>query len=284
MKRILQLVISLGFVPCYFAWRIIERIVGAQDSIRCVVLYYHAVPTAQREAFARQMDALARMTRPINLGSVPNLQAGFRYSAVTFDDFFQNVVDNALPELTKRNIPAAIFVTTEVLGKHADWWPEFSAERQQQIGSLEQLLQLPFDSVFIGSHTLTHPKLPDLSEGEAFWEVSESRRVLEAALKRKITTFSFPFGAFNPALVELCRRAGYERVFTTLPTMAFRDREEFVTGRVKVDPTDWRLEFRLKILGAYQWLPYAFTLKRRLFSSRIARTMRLSRVEIKSEA
>jgi len=35
-------------------------------------------------------------------------------------------------------------------------------------------------------------------------------------------------------------------------------------GRVRVDPTDSPIEFRLKLLGAYRWLPLAFSWKRRL--------------------
>src|SRR5207245_1160814 len=78
--------------------------------------------------------------------------------------------------------------------------------------------------------------------------------------------FSFPHGSFNAKLVEWCREAGYERVFTILPTLAFSDPREFVTGRVSVEPTDWPLEFRLKLLGAYRWLPFGFGLKRKILS------------------
>jgi hypothetical protein len=39
---------------------------------------------------------------------------------------------------------------------------------------------------------------------------------------------------------------------------------EFVLGRISVEPTDWALEFRLKLLGAYRWLPQAIALKRKL--------------------
>ena len=42
------------------------------------------------------------------------------------------------------------------------------------------------------------------------------------------------------------------------------DPKEFVTGRIAVNPTDWELEFRLKILGAYQWLPRVIAYKRKL--------------------
>lgn len=86
--------------------------------------------------------------------------------------------------------------------------------------------------------------------------------------------FSFPYGSFNEALVNCAMEAGYERVFTVLPDLAFSDPAEFVTPRVRVDPTDWDLEFRLKVLGAYRWLPIAFAIKRSLFRSRVETTAR----------
>ncbi|HEV2395325.1 MAG TPA: hypothetical protein VGS27_00100, partial [Candidatus Sulfotelmatobacter sp.] len=71
---------------------------------------------------------------------------------------------------------------------------------------------------------------------------------------------------FNQRLLDICRATGYRRVFTILPRLAFSSPQEFATGRVAVDPTDWPLEFRLKLLGAYQWLPYGISAKRKLAS------------------
>jgi hypothetical protein len=77
---------------------------------------------------------------------------------------------------------------------------------------------------------------------------------------------SFPYGGFNDAVIEGCREAGYERVFTALPVFAFSQPGEFVCGRVGAAPTDWPIEFRLKLAGAFRWLPYAYDLKRHVRS------------------
>ena len=128
----------------------------------------------------------------------------------------------------------------------------------------EQLQKLPSDLVAIGSHTMTHPCLPVLSEDDAKRELAGSRKNLEKILRREVRLFSFPHGAFNGQLINWCREAGYERVFTISPTMAFSDPREYVTGRVLADATDWNLEFCLKVLGAYRWLPHAFRWKHRI--------------------
>ncbi len=109
-----------------------------------------------------------------------------------------------------------------------------------------------------------HPKLCNVSEIEARRQIAESRTALEVVLHTPVTLFSFPYGAFDENLVRWCREARYERVFTTLPIPALSDSKEFICGRVVVEPTDWPLDFFLKIQGAYSWLPLAFSLKRKL--------------------
>jgi len=242
------------------------RMLGKEPDATCVVLYYHSIPDTHKKAFARQLDVVAGLTLPISIERVPELLPGKRYSAITFDDGFDDTINNAIPELQKRVIPTTVFLTVAYLGKYAKWWPESSPERQRKIAAVEKWQQLEADLFSVGSHTVTHPYLSSLGETEARHELSESRRMLQELLNREISTFSFPYGDFNAPLVDWCRDAGYKRVFSTMPGNAFRNEEEFFSGRVKVEPTDWPLEFRLKLLGAYRWLPYAISWKRKILS------------------
>jgi peptidoglycan/xylan/chitin deacetylase (PgdA/CDA1 family) len=240
------------------------RLFGKMPAGTCVVLYYHSVPPDQRARFAAQLDMLSSTAEPIDITKEVQLRSGVRYVGVTFDDAFVNLAEQALPELKKRNIPATVFVISGALGKAFG-----PAGRAEKVMSVEQLRSLPAELISIGSHTVTHPMMPLLSEGEARAELIQSRKTLEDLLLRPILTFSFPFGGFSQSLTGLCREAGYHRIFTTLPAFAFMDPGEFVVGRVRVDPTDWPLEFRLKLAGAYRWLPAAFALKRRILSNRL---------------
>lgn len=258
------------FSLCCYMWdwfhRQALRMIGRKPDASCVILYYHSVPDKHRSAFARQMDVVVRLTQTISIERVPKFLFGKRYSAITFDDGFENTIDNAIPELQRREIPATIFLTTGYLGEYADWWPESSTERRDRIAPAEKWQHLRSDLISFGSHTVTHPYLSTLGEVDARRELLESRSKLQELLDRKIITFSFPYGDYNADLVDWCRDARYERVFTTMPCNAFRNEEEFLSGRVKVEPTDWPLEFRLKLLGAYRWLPYAITWKHKVLS------------------
>jgi peptidoglycan/xylan/chitin deacetylase (PgdA/CDA1 family) len=263
-SRVLKCTISLGV---YLATRLrvsALRLFGIKTAGTCVILNYHSITADQREAFARQLDILCRCATPVKIDSESTPEPGKNAAAITFDDGFEDFLLQALPELRSRNIPCTVFVIVKAVGQ------EFgTGERLDRVMSVQQLRNLPEDLVTIGSHTLTHPFLPETTRLDAYQEIVESRKQLEKMLDRPIKLFSFPFGGFTQALVDICREAGYRRVFTTLPTLAFTTPQKFAVGRVRADTTDWPLETRLKIAGAYRWLPLAFRLKRRILNNRV---------------
>jgi peptidoglycan/xylan/chitin deacetylase (PgdA/CDA1 family) len=182
--------------------------------------------------------------------------------AITFDDGLDSVLENAAPVLDQLGVPATVFVVADRLGVIPEWGEAYYAPHER-VMSEEQLRNLP-KRMSISSHTLTHPDLTAVNEETAAREIAGSRQKLENLLRRPVPHFAFPYGSFNPATVSHCRAAGYERVFTTEPALAPRDAKQFVVGRVAADPWDWRLEFRLKMLGAYCWLPYITVAKRKI--------------------
>ena len=269
MKRVLMVVISCALFVLDFGQRLFLRLIGKRTPGTCVVLRYHGIPVEQRAAFARQMDILCAIATPIRADNTVALAESQHHVALTFDDGLTSFTENALPELEKRNIPAVVFAVAGRLGMVPAWGrysPEELPEEKMLTG--EQLQNLS-GKVLIGSHTITHPMVTALDEAEAKREIRDSRRHLEALLRCRVTMFSFPYGAFTEDLLTYCGKAGYERVFSMMPVLAFSNPREFVTGRVSVEPTDWPVEFRLKASGSYRWLPYAFRAKRALF--RLAR-------------
>ncbi len=264
LRRIVKCTISLGVYAYTTARDFLFRVFGIKLKSYCVILNYHSIPSDERYNFARQMDAALRHSTPVEIQTEALPAAGARYVGITFDDGFENFISVALPELQRRNIPSTVFIILDALGN------EFGTpELLEKVMSADQLRSLPQDIVTLGSHTLTHPFLPNLKREEAVTELMESRLQLENILNRGVTLFSFPFGGFTDELIQLSRQAGYTRVFTTLPSLAFTDAEQFAVGRIRADTTDWPLEFRLKIAGAYRWLPWAFALKRRLLNNKL---------------
>jgi peptidoglycan/xylan/chitin deacetylase (PgdA/CDA1 family) len=275
LKRGTKVLISSAFLAGDAIWGGARRLLGKKPHPSWTILYYHSIASEQRSLFAKQMDLLLRFTIPVSVTDrCSTTTRAKRYSSITFDDAFETVIDNAIPELRKRGIPATIFVTSKVLGQPASWWSEDAPEARHRIMSAEQVRKLPTDLISIGSHTLTHPMLTSLSEREARLELSASKAELEELLGREVPLFSFPFSAFNGQLVEWCRQVGYNHIFAgqTVPSSAIANQKSVLRGRIGVEPTDWTLEFCLKALGAYRWLPYAVSLKRTILSNGLVRS------------
>ena len=73
------------------------------------------------------MDLVRRFATPVGADSQTPLAASEHHVAVTFDDGLCSFAENALPELEKRNIPAALFVVADKLGT-VPAWTSFSEE------------------------------------------------------------------------------------------------------------------------------------------------------------
>lgn len=253
--------ISLLVYGCDGVFSAFHSVFGEKPRGRCVVLYYHAVSSEERGLFARQLDVLQRRSKCFSLGEPVQAAPGLN-TAITFDDGFRNFLTEALPELQRRGIPSTMFVIAEGFGRDFG-----AAGKPEPMMSRDELMSLPQNLVTLGSHTMTHPMLTRVDRIAAQHEIVESKRMLEQSLDRTISLFSFPFGDFDDHVVQLAREAGYERVFTTSPALAFRNAEEFAVGRVRVDPHDWPLEFQLKLSGAYRWLPAVIAFKRRFLGA-----------------
>ncbi len=265
LKRLVNLAGSIVVRAIDGAHEIVCRLTGRPLPRRCIVLAYHSVPAAERASFVKQLEMLSRQAKIVHADIERLPEKGGHYVAITFDDGYDDIVENALPELGKRGMPSTVFIITDLLGKKRNWEHRGGEDTSEvSLMSVAQLQNLPSDLVRIGSHTMTHAFMPKLETAKMQAELAGSRTKLESLLKREVNTFALPYGAYNETVLRICREAGYDRVFTGLPVFAFEQPGEFLTGRAVVALTDWPIEFRLKAAGAYRWLPWAYSLKRRL--------------------
>ncbi len=84
--------------------------------------------------------------------------------------------------------------------------------------SWEQIRELRRQGHAVGSHTVTHPNLAQVSADEAAREVRESRRVMEEKLGEAVVNFSYPSPILQPhwsaATMAGCAAAGYRTAVT----------------------------------------------------------------------
>jgi peptidoglycan/xylan/chitin deacetylase (PgdA/CDA1 family) len=266
IKRIIKLIISLSV----FAFDGVSGLVSSmfnKKRTKCVILYYHAVYPEERRSFALQMDDLVRWTKPVTLNEINSLNQDGHYCVVTFDDGFTCIMDNALPELAKRNIPTTLFIPSACLGKNPQWLDGGHSDHKNLVMTELQLRSLNKNMTLIGSHGRTHRNLLQIGDEEAKKEIVESKKELETIINTPVETISFPHGDFNQNHIDMAIAAGYKKALSILPELIHAGSNGFVLGRVRVDPSDWRIEFRLKLSGAYRWMPRAFAIKKMLHLS-----------------
>lgn len=197
----------------------------APSTFRPLVLCYHAVSDAWEHAlavtpraFERQLRSLLRRGyRPLVADGL--LEGQRRGLHVTFDDAYRSVLD-ALPTLGRLGLPATIFVSTgfaDAGGRPLDV-PELAAEATAQPGELatmswDELRAVARDGVEIGSHTVSHPHLPRLSDAELDRELGEARGRVEDEIGRPCRFFAYPYGEHDERVRNAVRSAGYDAAF-----------------------------------------------------------------------
>jgi peptidoglycan/xylan/chitin deacetylase (PgdA/CDA1 family) len=258
LVRIIKLAGSVLFYGGAVCVRRVRAVLGKKSPPGMVVLTYHHVFPEERDRFAKQLDHLQRWTSPVSIDQ-RNLDAGPHYTMLTVDDGWLSFAENAVPEVLRRNIPLTLFAVSHRLGANID---DIARDR---LVSEDQLRELAAQNIKIGSHTANHALLTDLGTSDAWRELVESREKLSALTGTAVDSFCFPYGEYSLELADLAHQAGYRHVFTSIPYLG--DYTEYAIPRVRVDPTDWMLEFHLKIMGAYDWISQLIILKRRLTGS-----------------
>ena len=82
----------------------------------------------------------------------------------------------------------------------------------------DQVRALHRAGVSIGSHTVTHPILSRQAPDRVWWELTESKRVIEEAIGDRVTLFAYPNGRpedFTGETMTMLEKAGYEAAVTT---------------------------------------------------------------------
>lgn len=253
--RLLKIFISVIYL---LAKNIAIVLFKTQVNQRCVVLYYHSVLNKEKERFICQLNYLSNKYCFVSLSSPNTITSKKNLISITFDDGLSSILENALPELIKRKIPTTIFIPAAKIGSYPKW-----EQKRQEIYSDDRILnrdeikELSDQGIEIGSHTLHHTDLRNVTLEVARDEFDLSKSSLEEIIGKEVVSFSFPYGSYNDELINLAFNCGYSFVYTTEPEKISLPTKRKIFGRIGVDPGDSLFEFKLKAAGAYSWLPRA---------------------------
>lgn len=167
-----------------------------------------------QQLFTRQLEELrAAGFTSAGLEACADSRAA-RSVVITFDDGYVNVLRHGLKPLAAVRFKAIQFLVADLLGKRNEWdLPSGEApEPMMDAAQVREWLAAGHD---IGSHTLTHPFLTQLSVQQAREEITASRKKLEDLFGRSIRHFCYPYGDWNSVVRGLVEAAGYSTACTT---------------------------------------------------------------------
>ncbi len=222
-----------------------------------LVIYYHSVKDRDIPNFRKQMEYLANNCTVITPSNIKTAQGnGTNHMvAITFDDAFVSVIENAVPILRDYDLPAGVFVPAGNLGEPPQWeMPEDYPDKDETVISKEQIVELDKQGFEIFSHTISHPLLTKTNEGRLRSELLESKRKLEMIIGREVVGISFPHGAHDARVCKAAESVGYKFGFTIEPSVVDDKTDCLKIGRFGVSPEDSMAKFKLKVCGAYHVL------------------------------
>lgn len=126
--------------------------------------------------------------------------------AITFDDAYGSVFEQAAPRLSQRGMPYAVFVSTDYIDR-----------RFGDYMSWDQLRELENAGAEIGNHSRNHAHYAFRRSGESAeaWreriaaDIRAAQSRLDAELQAPLRALAYPYGEFTPDLTRLAADLGY---------------------------------------------------------------------------
>ena len=74
--------------------------------------------------------------------------------------------------------------------------------------SWDEVMEMSGKGIAFGSHSVSHPCLTNISLEQAKDEIVQSKKVIEEKLGKRVSSFSYPFGAYNLEIGRLVKESG----------------------------------------------------------------------------
>jgi peptidoglycan/xylan/chitin deacetylase (PgdA/CDA1 family) len=100
-----------------------------------------------------------------------------------------------------------VFVVAGQIGGHNSWDEPGPRKPLMTAGDIRRVAAAGME---IGSHSFTHVRLPEVTDGQLHDEVRRSRLLLAETTGAAVTGFCFPYGAVGEREVRAVEEAGYD--------------------------------------------------------------------------
>lgn len=140
---------------------------------------------------------------------------------LTFDDGYEDFYYYAFPILKKYQTKATIYIMYNYLNKRG----------YMNVSQIQEIIKSGL--VEIGSHTLNHAYLKNIKKELAWKEVYENKVDLEKIFNISVSSFAYPYGAFDALSLELVKKAGYTNAVSVVPGIYQSGNNLFYLSRIR---------------------------------------------------
>lgn len=167
---------------------------------------------------------LERGYRPTTFTAAATEPAAGKVVAVTFDDAYRSVARLAFPLLSALGVSATVFVPTAFVGDPqprgwagVDSWVTSPWASEILVMAWPELAALVEAGWEVGSHTISHLRLPELGDRELAQQLGDSKTELEDCLGRPCSSLAYPYGAVDRRVAGAAKAVGYAAAGGLLP-------------------------------------------------------------------
>jgi peptidoglycan/xylan/chitin deacetylase (PgdA/CDA1 family) len=234
-----------------------HRVVKHQDDI---VDYWHAV---HADTFRQQLRLLERFNfTPITFEDYQLYLDGAltlpkKPIIITFDDGHLDTYEIAAPILQEFGMRAVVFAMGNRSLDHAHW-DEGHASIQFPLISNHDILELREWGFEIGSHSMNHLILPNLSLTQCTREIVDSKDELEQLLGEEIISFSYPYGRLDPRVRAVVRESGFRYACGVYTGPARFGDDWYDLRRLAINNDVGLTSFMLRMLTPYEYAEWAY--------------------------
>ena len=176
---------------------------------------------------------------------------------LTFDDGYMDTFENAIPIMNKMGMKGVIFVVGNRELKRAKW-DEKDHEDFCPLMTNKQIQIAKRQGFEIGSHSMQHVVLSDLTDIEANYTIRKSKAEIESIIEEPIYSFAYPYGKFDKKIEKIVSDSGYLfacGVYTGSPKFG---ESQYDFRRIAINQYTSIQAFAIKLITPYQYLEWLY--------------------------